>query len=193
MSCGVSVTSVHLFEEPCSARNNSDRIVPTQTYTPAMSSVNNKSESKLSDMDIASAAALNMYKNGSDARQQKNGSPNVLVSKVMNADTIKTIGVYKWYLSEEDRKMVGDKSKCSEPAFVSKMCQAVLMAYNAMHEPTATKDVKVYVRVPGTQQMQMLQAAAQGQWDRFKWNNLIKCVRPSHMFLNQERQKVSGK
>jgi len=151
-------------------------------------------EKELTPADICKAAAFNLYRNGSDARQQKNGNPDNLVVNCLTSKTITTIGVYKYYLSAEQRQIVNDNKNtapCLKYEFITAMCQAVLKAIEDMYEYKSDKDVKVFVNIPNTQQLEMLQAAAAGKFDLYKEKTIVNTLSPRKMFIFQERQKVT--
>ena len=150
------------------------------------------SVSTLSVSDIAKAAAFNLYCNGSDARQQKNGNPDNLVTNAVTCKTVCSIGVYKWYLSAEDRAIINDKKKCHEYSFISKMSKIILSAAGVMFDPISTKDVKVFVHIPSQAHFDMLTALAKNKFESYKEKEIINNLSPRKMFIYQERQKVDG-
>jgi len=139
------------------------------------------------------AAATNLYMNGSDARQQKNGNPNKLFDKCMNAPTIATVGVYKHYLSEEERRIIVDEDRrlCLSQDFITKMCIAILRAEADSVEYKTEREMKVYVNIPTSKQRTMIEAGAKGKFDIYKDKEVEKYLSPKRMFIHQERQKVN--
>jgi len=151
-------------------------------------------ERRFTDEEICKIAALNLYRNGSDSRQQKNGNPDGLVSDCLKSiAAVTTIGVYKHYLSFEERKLISDNSDKKgslDLEFISRMCKVVLRAMKDISEYKNERDIKCYVHIPTVKQLQMLEQIAAGNYNLYKIKEINCVLSPRKMFIYQERQKV---
>lgn len=149
------------------------------------------SSSSMTPLDICKAAAFSLYMNGSDARQQKNGNPGNLVESCMSSPVIASVGLYRLFLSAEDRKIVNDKKACMNHDFLKKIASIIIKCDSAQHSQNP-KNVQYFVRIPTAKQMEMLKAAAAGKLDSYKDREINNMLSPRRIFIYQERQKVDA-
>jgi|688.fasta_scaffold151624_3 hypothetical protein len=148
--------------------------------------------------DIANYTCINLYKNGSDNRQQKNGSPNKLKEECLNKITIATIGVYTYYLTDEQRKIItsNDKSdyyKRTSVEFLVDIAKSIIKALNEMENNTDIKKSKVCVYIPYSSQREMLYNLSNNEIEGlYKHKDLLKVFDPRKLFFNQERTKTNS-
>ena len=148
--------------------------------------------------DIANWSASNLYKNGSDNRQQKNGRPDKLKEECLKKITISTIGVYTYYLNDDQRKIItsndkADYYKRTSLEFLSQMALAINKALTEMINNKDLKKSRVCVYIPYSHQRDMLDSLLNNQAeDLYKHNDLLKVFDPRKLFFNQERAKTNS-
>lgn len=152
-------------------------------------------------IDIPKTAAYNLYLNGNDLRSQKNGKPLKLLENYDRTSTIRTIGVFKYYLSNEDRRIIvsndrADIAKRNEWSFIQKIAKIVLKVHQDMDTYKTEKDVKACVKIPSTHLYNMLLAIASGKEDQinlYKEKEIKLMLDSRKIFMGQERSKVMAK
>jgi len=147
--------------------------------------------------DIANWCSTNLYKNGSDSRQQKNGKPDKLKEECLNKSTISTIGVYTYYLNDTQRKIItsNDKSNYAIRTSVEFLTQMAIALNKALTEMENIKDVKksrVCVYIPFNHQREMLNSLLKNESELYKTKDLLKVFDPRKLFFNQERAKTNS-
>jgi hypothetical protein len=152
-------------------------------------------------LDIPKLASYNLYLNGNDMRQQKNGKPLKLVEDYNNASTIRTIGVFKYYLTNEERRMIvsNDKSDImgrNDWKFLVKISKILLRVFEEMDNYKNEKEVKACVKIPSVYLYNMIIAVASEREDQinmYKESEIKKMLDPRKIFMNQERAKIMAK
>jgi hypothetical protein len=148
--------------------------------------------------EIANWSAVNMYKNGSDSRQQKNGKPNKLVEECLKKKTISTIGVYAYYLNDEQRKIItsNEKSQVFKRLSLEFMREIAIAINKGIDEMITTDDVKkarICVYIPISHQKEMMDALIEDKTEGlYKYNDIRLVFDPRKLFFNQERTKVNS-
>ena len=96
---------------------------------------------EVNTIDHARTVVMNLYMNGSDMRQQKNGSPGLLVEKITTAHPITSCGIYS-LLDRRDQKTIDDKKggNRDDPEF-QKRVAIILLRYANKY------DRKIFVRL----------------------------------------------
>lgn len=127
----------------------------------------------------ATEVVTNLYKNGSDTRQMKNGSPGALIEKIMSARPITTCGLYR-HLSSEEMDMVCDKK--SSPVFQKRVAGLLLEHANRY-------DKHIYCKVTDIG-MNVLKCILAEDYDTYPAKDMKFIFNLSHIFENQEREKI---
>lgn len=147
-------------------------------------------EIKTNSKEHATIVVNNLYKNGSDSRQQKNGNPDKLIEHLLKPKNISTCGIFN-LLDPEDMKTIHDKSKSRllEYPEIRKRIAKVILEY-ANKPDIVSKNTKVYCRV-SEHGFKILNDIVNNT-GIYKPRDLKINFNVRTIFEHQERQKILG-
>lgn len=145
---------------------------------------------KTNSREHATIVVNNLYKNGSDSRQVKNGNPDKLIDHLMKSKHISTCGIFT-LLDPNDMKLIHDKSKIKMldyPEIKKRVAKIILQ--HANKPELITKQTKIYCRV-SEYGLKILDDIINST-SIYKIKDLKRNFNIRVIFEHQERQKILG-
>lgn len=129
-----------------------------------------------------------MYKNGSNARSEKNGNPFALIKKAIlltKTKDIVTVGLYR-KLDRETQKIIDEKESSSirESIGFTKKVAKIIMEKKIENE----NDVFIHISSKGDA---ILNDIIKGNFDGMPYRKIKNVFDVKNIFIYQERQKTT--